>query len=59
MKMRSVMVYVVMKHDYEDREPITARRNKRLAEKEAERLIGTDGRYYDVVEIPLMEEHHI
>lgn len=59
MKMRSVMIYVVLKCDYEGREPIAARRNKRLAEKEAERLRELDGGYYEVKEIPLMEQHFI
>lgn len=58
-RMRSVMIYVVLELDHEDRKPITARRNKRMAEKEAERLTALGTAYHEVVEIPLMEEHFI
>lgn len=59
-KWRSVQIFIVLRHrNPEDQTIVTARRNKRWAEKEADHLHETTGYFHSVVKTDLLEEHHL
>lgn len=59
-KWNSTTIYVVLKHENpEDSTVVTARRNKRWAEKAAEELREKTGYFHSVVRTDLLEEYHL
>jgi hypothetical protein len=59
-KWKSVPIYIVLCHSNpEDQSIVSARRNKRWAEKAAEHLQEVTGYYHSVVETNLLEERHL
>lgn len=59
-KWRSTPIFVILRHSNpEDSTIVTARRNKRWAEKEVERLREATGDFYSIVKTDLLEEHHL